>query len=182
MPKISLTAVVKYCNRLLRPEKIQDNERAVNGLQAGNRGHVTRLAATVDASVTTVKLAITAGADLLVVHHGLFWSTRQPWTGKNYELLRLLVENDLAVYSAHLPLDFHPRLGNNALLCAALGLKKPRPFLLLGGQYYGLQSRAAVPRSRALAQICPVATRARSCSISLSRCGCSVARARGCGT
>jgi dinuclear metal center YbgI/SA1388 family protein len=147
MPKIPLTAIVSHCNRMLRPEKIQDNERAVNGLQVGNRGHVTRIAAAVDASLTTVKLAIAAKADLLLVHHGLFWSTRQPWVGRNYALLRLLMENDLAIYSAHLPLDFHPRLGNNALLCAALGLKKPRPFLLLGGQDYGLQSRTSVSRS-----------------------------------
>ena len=62
------------------------------------------------------------------MHHGLFWSPRQPWTGKNYELIRLLVENNLAVYSSHLPLDAHPKLGNNAQLCAALGLKNLKPF------------------------------------------------------
>ena len=146
MSKVPLTAIVNYCDRILRIREIQDNERAVNGLQVANRGQITRIAAAVDASLTTVKLAIAARADLLIVHHGLFWSARQPWTGRNYALLRLLVENNLAVYSAHLPLDFHPRLGNNALLCAALDLKKPRPFLLLGGQHYGLQSRTPVSR------------------------------------
>jgi len=156
MPKIPLTAIADYCDRILRIGEIQDNERAVNGLQMENRGHVTRIVTAVDASFTTVKLAIAAGADLLMVHHGLFWSTRQPWTGRNYALLRLLVENNLAVYSAHLPLDFHPRLGNNALLCAALGLKKPRPFLLMGGQHYGLQSRAAVSRSTLAARLARV--------------------------
>ena len=80
-----------------------------------------------DASLATVKLAIAAKADLLIVHHGLFWNVRQPWTGKNYELFRLLVENNLAVYSSHLPLDFHPKLGNNVILCAALGLKNLQP-------------------------------------------------------
>jgi dinuclear metal center YbgI/SA1388 family protein len=153
MPRSSLAAIVNYCDRILRPKKIQDNERAVNGLQVGNRGQVTRVAAAVDASLTTVKLAIAAGADLMIVHHGLFWSTRQPWTGRNYELLRLLVENNLAVYSAHLPLDFHPRLGNNALLCAALGLKKPRSFLLMGGQHYGLQSQTRLSRSTLAARL-----------------------------
>jgi dinuclear metal center YbgI/SA1388 family protein len=147
MPKSSLTTIVNYCDRILRTKEIQDNEKAVNGLQTENYGGVTRIAATVDASLATVRLAIAAWADLLIVHHGLFWSPRQPWTGKNHELLRLLVENNLAVYSAHLPLDFHPRLGNNALLCAALGLKNPRPFLLLGGQHYGLQSRTSLSRS-----------------------------------
>jgi len=147
MPKLPLSAIVNYCDRILRVKEVQDNERAVNGLQMENRGRITRIAATVDASLATVKLAIAARADLLIVHHGLFWSTRQPWTGKNHELLRLLVENDLAVYSSHLPLDFHPRLGNNVLLCAALGLKNPRPFLLMGGQHYGLQSRTGLSRS-----------------------------------
>jgi dinuclear metal center YbgI/SA1388 family protein len=153
MPKSSLTAMVGYCNWILRPEKIQDNERAVNGLQVENRGHVTRIAAAVDASLATMKLAIAAKADLLIVHHGLFWSTRQPWTGRHYELLRLLAENNLALYSAHLPLDFHPRLGNNALLCAALGFKKPRPFLLMGGQHYGLRSRTNLSRSLLAARL-----------------------------
>jgi len=147
MPKSSLAVLVKYCDRILRPEKIRDNDRAVNGLQVENRGHVTRIAAAVDASLATARLAVAAGADLLVVHHGLFWSARQPWTGTNYELLQLLVENNLAIYSAHLPLDFHPRLGNNTLLCAALGLKKPRPFLLMDGQHYGLQSRTHLSRA-----------------------------------
>jgi len=153
MPKSSLTAIVKYCNRILRPDQIRDNERAVNGLQVQNRGYVTRIAAAVDASLATARLAVASSADLLVVHHGLFWSTRQPWMGTNYELLRLLVENKLAVYSAHLPLDFHPRLGNNALLCAALGLKQPRPFLLMDGQHYGLQSRTSLSRATLVARL-----------------------------
>ena len=88
----------------MRPEQrtveIGDYDGAVNGLQVENSGAVTRIAATVDASLATVKLAIAAKADLLIVHHGLFWSPRQPWIGKNYELLRLLVENNLAVYSS----------------------------------------------------------------------------------
>jgi len=147
MPKPLLSTIVRYCDRILRIKQIQDNERAVNGLQVENRGDVTRMAAAVDASLATVKLAIAAKADLMIVHHGLFWGQRQPWTGKNHELLQELIENNLAVYSAHLPLDFHPRLGNNALLCRALGLKSPRPFLLMGGQHYGLQSRTPVSRS-----------------------------------
>jgi dinuclear metal center YbgI/SA1388 family protein len=83
----------------------------------------------------------------MIVHHGLFWSTRQPWTGKNYELLRLLVENNLAVYSSHLPLDAHPKLGNNAQLCVALGLKKLRPFFLSHGQCIGFQARQRISRA-----------------------------------
>src|ERR1017187_2062342 len=153
MPKTSLAAIAGYCDRILRTEKIGDYDGAVNGLQAGNAGTVTRIAAAVDASLATVKLAIAARADLMVVHHGLFWSPSHPWTGKKYELLRLLVENNLAVYSSHLPLDAHPRLGNNAQLCAALGLKKLRPFFESHGQTIGFQTRAKISRAELAAKL-----------------------------
>src|SRR5580698_6596729 len=115
MANASLADIVKYCDRQLRTAEITDYDGAANGLQVENRGRVTRIAATVDASLATVKLAIAVRADLLIVHHGLFWNVTHPWTGKRRELLGLLVEHDLAVYSSHLPLDMHLRLGNNAL-------------------------------------------------------------------
>jgi dinuclear metal center YbgI/SA1388 family protein len=147
MPKVSLKTIAAHCDKILRTAEIKDFDGAVNGLQVGNSGTVTKIAATVDASLATVKLVIAAKADLLIVHHGLFWNARQPWTKTNYELLRLLLENNLAIYSSHLPLDFHPKLGNNAILCAALGLKKLKPFLLKDGQHYGLQSQTKISRS-----------------------------------
>ena len=153
MPKISLTAIVKHCDQLLRTKEAGDYDGAVNGLQAGNSGAVTRIAAAVDASLATVKLAIVAKADLMVVHHGLFWAPSHPWTGKKHELLRLLVENNLAVYSSHLPLDAHPRLGNNAQLCAALGLKNLRPFFVTHGQFIGFQSRTKISRAELAAKL-----------------------------
>jgi dinuclear metal center YbgI/SA1388 family protein len=153
MPKILLTAIVKHCDQLLRTKKIGDYDDAVNGLQVGNSGAVTRIAAAVDASLATVKLAIKAKADLMIVHHGLFWSPSHPWTGKKYELLRLLIENDLAVYSSHLPLDAHPKLGNNAQLCAALGLKNLKPFFLTHGQTIGFKVQAKISRTELAARL-----------------------------
>jgi len=153
MPKASLADIVAYCDRNLRTVEIGDYDGAANGLQVENSGAVTRLAAAVDASLTTVKLAIAAKADLLIVHHGLFWSPRQPWTGKNYDLLRLLVENNLAVYSSHLPLDAHPRLGNNARLCAALGLKNLKPFFESHGQTIGFKSQTKISRNELAARL-----------------------------
>ncbi|MBU6400515.1 MAG: Nif3-like dinuclear metal center hexameric protein [Verrucomicrobia bacterium] len=146
MTRASLDAIVGHCQRLLRPERFNDWDGAVNGLQVANRGGVTRLAAAVDASTATLELAIAARADLLLVHHGLFWSRAVPWTGWRYRQIRLLVENDLAVYSAHLPLDAHPRLGNNARLCAALGLKNPHPFFFTRGRFLGQRASARLPR------------------------------------
>src|SRR5215469_2009069 len=126
MAKVPLNSIVQYCDRILNTAAFQDYDGAVNGLQAENRGTVSRIAATVDASLATVKLAIAAQADLLLVHHGLFWGPSHPWTGKRHELLRLLLENNLAVYSSHLPLDAHPKLGNNSQLCSVLRLGRLR--------------------------------------------------------
>ena len=146
-PRANLAAIVKHCDTLLRTAAIGDYAGAVNGLQVQNAGVVTRIAAAVDASAATVALAAAARADLLLVHHGLFWTARQPWTGANYELLRLLTANNLAVYSSHLPLDAHPRLGNNARLCAALGLKRLTPFFTSHGQHIGFQAPTDLSRA-----------------------------------
>ncbi|MGA2030388.1 MAG: Nif3-like dinuclear metal center hexameric protein [Verrucomicrobiota bacterium] len=147
MLKASLAAIVAHCDKILRTKQVGDYDGAANGLQVENSGAVTKIAATVDASLTTVKQAIAAKTDLLIVHHGLFWSSRQPWTGKNYELLRLLIENNLAVYSSHLPLDAHPKLGNNAQLCAVLGLKNLKPFFASHGQTIGFKSQTKISRN-----------------------------------
>ncbi len=147
MSKASLAAIVKHCDQILRTAEIGDYEGSVNGLQVENSGSVTRIAAAVDASIATVKLAIAARADLLIVHHGLFWSKTHPWTGKRYDLLRLLLENNLAVYSSHLPLDAHPQLGNNVQLATALGLKNLKPFFASHGQLIGLKTLAKISRN-----------------------------------
>lgn len=143
----SLREITRYCDRLLRTNQFADWEGAANGLQVANRGAVTRIAAAVDGSIATIKLAVAAHADMMIVHHGLFWTPGHPWTGKRYEMLRLLLENNLAVYSSHLPLDAHPKLGNNARLCGALRLKRLRPFFRTKGQFIGFQSRTAILRT-----------------------------------
>jgi dinuclear metal center YbgI/SA1388 family protein len=147
MSKITLAAMVNHCDRIMRTKEIGDYDGAANGLQVQNSGVVTKIAAAVDASFATAKLAVTAKADLMIVHHGLFWSPSHPWTGKKYELLQLLIENNLAVYSSHLPLDAHPKLGNNAQLCAALGLRNLKPFFLSHGQPIGFQSQTRISRT-----------------------------------
>ena len=153
MAKASLNNIVSYCDRLLGTEKVQDYDGASNGLQVENSGAVTRIAAAVDASLATVQLAIASKADLLVVHHGLFWGPSHPWTGKRYALLRTLVRSDLAVYSSHLPLDSHPKLGNNARLCAAIGLRGLRPFFLSHGQPIGFQAQKRIALDALVADV-----------------------------
>jgi dinuclear metal center YbgI/SA1388 family protein len=146
MGDASLLEIVKYADRLLKITEFTDYPGAVNGLQAQNGGRVARIAAAVDASLTTVRLAIKEGANLLVVHHGLFWSPSHPWTGRRYELIRTLIETDMAVYSAHLPLDAHPTLGNNVLLARALGLRDLKPFFFEKGQHLGVRGNLKIPR------------------------------------
>jgi len=148
MVRVKLANIVAHCDRALKPESFEDWPGAVNGLQVENHGGVSHIAAAVDASPATVKKAIDAGADLLIVHHGLFWGSTHPWTGNRYKLLRLLIDNNVAVYSSHLPLDAHPRLGNNAQLCKAVGIKSPKPFFVERGQAIGLRGELNLTRAQ----------------------------------
>src|SRR5262249_43754484 len=142
----SLSEIVSYTDRFLRIRDVGDWENALNGLQIENSGRVTRIGAAVDISTRVLTEAAKQGGDLLIVHHGLFWPGLQPVRGVLRRQLRLAFENDVALYSAHVPLDTHPRVGNNAQLAAALGLKSTQPFLEEKGQPVGLKIRASVPR------------------------------------
>ena len=111
-----------YTDELLQTGSTPDYPNAVNGLQLESRSPIRAIAAAVDFSTRAISGAIENGANFLVVHHGMFWSGLGPLTGPSYRTLKMLMENDIAVYSSHLPLDRHPTLGNNALLAAELGL------------------------------------------------------------
>jgi dinuclear metal center YbgI/SA1388 family protein len=118
----SLSDITSYLDAQLGIPGTPDYATALNGLQVANRGTARKVAAAVDASQRTIDGAIAEGADLLLVHHGLFWAGLQPIVGPRYARLRALLDHDVAVYAAHLPLDRHPTLGNNALLARELGL------------------------------------------------------------
>ncbi len=119
----TLADLVAYCDRRVRVHEIADFPGALNGLQAANSGRVTKIGASVDAGAVPFALAAKAGVDFLIVHHGMFWDGAQPITGANHQRLQTLVTADCAVYSAHLPLDAHPQIGNNAIIAQKLGLK-----------------------------------------------------------
>ena len=146
MKRRSLVSLVKYCEKALKTDQFTDWPGAVNGLQVENSGTVSKIAAAVDGSAATIHRAVELGADFLLVHHGLFWGASHPWTGKRYQLLKLLLDNNVAVYSSHLPLDAHPQLGNNAQFGKALGLRQLKPFFLEKGQHIGLQARTQLSR------------------------------------
>jgi dinuclear metal center YbgI/SA1388 family protein len=145
---VDLADLVQQADTWLEPARFQDYEGAVNGLQMENRGKVGRLIAAVDASLAVIREVAAEGPGLLVVHHGLFWGKTTPWTGRRAELLRVLVESDLAVYSQHLPLDGHPKLGNAAGLARALGFRKLKPFFARDGVHLGVQVELPRPMPR----------------------------------
>jgi dinuclear metal center YbgI/SA1388 family protein len=143
----SLSEIVSYIDGFLRIRDGGDWDNALNGLQIENSGRVTRIGAAVDGSTRVLTEAQKRDVDFLIVHHGLFWPGLQPVRGALRRQLRIAFENDLALYSAHLPLDIHSRVGNNAELVAALGLKSAKPFLEEKGQLVGLKINASLPRT-----------------------------------
>src|SRR6267142_6731680 len=143
----SLSDIVSYTDDFLRISDVGDWDNALNGLQIENSGRVTRIGAAVDVSTRVLTEAQKQDVDLLIVHHGLFWPGLQPVQGALRRQLRIAFGNDIALYSAHLPLDIHPNIGNNTQLVAALGLKSPQPFLEEKGHPVGLKIRASPSRS-----------------------------------
>lgn len=130
-----LKELEQYLNDYLGVADVPDSSGALNGLQVENGGRVSRVGAAVDASERTIVDAIRRGCDLLLVHHGLFWDGNLPVTGRRYRRLKPLLDAGCAVYSAHLPLDVHEEVGNNAVLARALGIDLVGRF----GSYKGLE-------------------------------------------
>ena len=130
---ISLEELVGYLDGYLGVAEVADFPGALNGLQVQNSGRVGKIVAAVDACQATIDATAESGAGLLLVHHGLFWGGAGPVTGRQWRRLSRLLAHDVAVYSAHLPLDCHPEVGNNALLGVELGLRETERF----GEYHG---------------------------------------------
>jgi dinuclear metal center YbgI/SA1388 family protein len=120
------THLVKYLNQLLHIGEIEDSSQ--NGLQVDGAEEISRVAFAVDACQASFAAAAAKGAQLLMVHHGLFWGKPLILTGAHYRRIKTLLNANIALYAAHLPLDCHPQVGNNAELARVLGLKKRRPF------------------------------------------------------
>ncbi|MEP6745277.1 MAG: Nif3-like dinuclear metal center hexameric protein [Gemmatimonadota bacterium] len=124
----SLGAITAWLDSYLKIRELPDYDGAVNGLQVENSGWVTRVVAAVDGSLESIQAAARQRGTLLVVHHGLLWDGNRPVTERRYRRLKAALEGDVAVYSAHLPLDAHPEVGNNVLLAGRLGLAISGPF------------------------------------------------------
>lgn len=153
----TLQEIRQYLDATLNIAEVPDYPNALNGVQFENRGDIRHVAAAVDFSTRAVNAAIDSGAQLLLVHHGMFWSGVQPITGYRFARIRALVRHDIAVYSAHLPLDVHPQFGNNALLAQRLALTPSAGFARFQRLDVGLRGTCELPtreladRARALA-------------------------------
>ncbi|MDG2174961.1 MAG: Nif3-like dinuclear metal center hexameric protein [Gammaproteobacteria bacterium] len=117
---ISMVEMQSALNELLRPNEFRDY--CPNGLQVEGKAQIANLVTGVTASLALIEEAVEKGADAILVHHGYFWKGEDPTvTGIRKNRLKLLLDNDINLFGFHLPLDAHPKLGNNAQLGLKLG-------------------------------------------------------------
>lgn len=129
-------AIVTYLDELLRPALYTDASK--NGLQVdAGRSEVTRVAVAVDSGLSVVEEAVDKSADLLIVHHGLFWGSESTLTGAFGAKIRLLVQGGCSLYASHLPLDGNPEVGNAFELGRFLGVSDLAGFCHYGGMTIG---------------------------------------------
>lgn len=131
---MTLTQLDFYFKNLLKISDFSKADPSQNGIQVQNNvANFTKIAFAVDASLETFKRASEVGAQMIFVHHGLFWGNSQTITGIHYDKITFLIANNIALYACHLPLDAHPDFGNNATLASALNLENREPF----GEWHG---------------------------------------------
>jgi dinuclear metal center YbgI/SA1388 family protein len=148
-----LADVVDYLDAYLRVRDVEDSSNALNGLQVDADRPVTLVAAAVDACQTTIDRAGSLGADFMLVHHGLFWNGLEPLTGRFGKRVRALYSHGVSLYSAHIPLDVHPDVGNNAVLAEQFGLTDTEWFGDYKGQALGVVGTLETTRENLMAQV-----------------------------
>ncbi len=142
---ISRRDLVAWLDSYLSIKTIPDS--SLNGLQLEGSETVSRIAVAVDSTLATIEEAVAAGADFLIVHHGWFWKDVQPITGPLAKRVKAAISGNLSLYAAHLPLDLHPEVGNNAVMAKALSLQNLEPFGLAQGLNIGFKGTLPVPQS-----------------------------------
>ncbi len=150
---VSLKEITTFLDRELNIAEIPDYSGALNGLQIEKAGNVNKVVSAVDASLPVMEKAAAAGADLLLVHHGMFWQGAQRVTGPVYRKLKCALDHGLALYSAHIPLDVHPVWGNNAVLAEALQMDDATPFFDWKGMKLGLKQELDIGRGELLERV-----------------------------
>ncbi len=139
---IPLAEMVRYLDELLETGRWEAVDSSLNGLQVEGDPHVKALAFSVDTSMETIRMCIETGANMLIVHHGLFWGKPMAITGSHRSRVKSLLDAGVSLYAAHLPLDFHPVLGHNATLAVKLGLQTVGPLAVEKGLPIGIIASA----------------------------------------
>lgn len=135
-----------WCRSFLAIDDLRDKDDSLNGIQVGNSGApMTKAAFAVDACAASIARAAAWGAQVLFVHHGLFWGSPARIEGALLGRIRGLIQADMALYACHLPLDMNPQVGNNAVLADLLGLVDRKPFGIYHGVAIGVQGRLEKP-------------------------------------
>ena len=130
-----------YLDNLLDIKEIKDSANAMNGLQVQNTGDIKKVGLAVDLCMATIEKAIAAECNMMFVHHGMLWGGVKPIRGNFYDKISTMMCENLGLYSAHLPLDMHPILGNNRVLADQLELNELEPFGEYEGQKIGFKGR-----------------------------------------
>jgi dinuclear metal center YbgI/SA1388 family protein len=144
----TITAIARHLDEMLGTATVPDYPPALNGVQVETDDPIVKVAAAVDARERTIRGAVDAGANLLIVHHGLFWGGLQPLRGPHRRRVHSLLASNLALYSSHIPLDAHPELGNNVLLARELGLEPSGGFARYQGVDIGVTGDCELPTAR----------------------------------
>lgn len=134
---MKLKKIVNWLDETLNVKSFDDASN--NGVQIARTGdEVRKIAFAVDASRRSVVAAGEAGAQLLVVHHGISWGGGiKRITGSEFAVVQAAIDRNIALYAVHLPLDAHPKLGHNALIAKALKLRHVKPAFNYHGNVIG---------------------------------------------
>ena len=130
-----------YLDNLLDIKEIKDSSNAINGLQVQNTGDIKKVGLAVDLCMATIEKAVAAECNMMFVHHGMLWGGVKPIRGNFYDKISTMICENIGLYSAHLPLDMHPVLGNNKVLADQLELNELEPFGEYEGQKIGFKGR-----------------------------------------
>lgn len=141
-----IESILQFIENTFGVSEFPDYAHALNGLQLQGPDEVDRLAVAVDASEVTIRGALKEGAQLLLVHHGLFWDGFGPISGPRFRKVAALIQGGMGLYSLHLPLDAHPDLGNGPLLSRGIGLEPEGTFWDYEGVDIGVWARAGLER------------------------------------
>jgi dinuclear metal center YbgI/SA1388 family protein len=135
-----------FFKSFLEIDGFAEADNSLNGIQVDNDGAVVKkIAFGVDASMETFEHTAAVNAGMLFVHHGLFWGAPVRITGNIRRRIKFLIDHNICLYAVHLPLDQHPKLGNNAVLAELLGLENVEPFGGYHGRKIGYKGTFAKP-------------------------------------